>query len=161
MLPCRSTIYVRAAGGLRGLISRLRHCWCVPLFWLRHPLDLHLAPVKIDPHVFPLLWLRSGAAACISCQWLSSVRWCRTVECLFSAESLTMFTSIKLSFFPGIWEAVRMGRYQCDYSRSCLSKTCDQDVSPFRPLLRFLNLVVFQMCSFFRKTGLCKIKSEI
>lgn len=31
-----------------------------------------------------------------------------TVEYLFLAESLTLFTSIKLSFFPSIREAVRM-----------------------------------------------------
>lgn len=29
---------------------------------------------------------------------------CKTVECLFSTESLTMFTSRKPSFFPSIWK---------------------------------------------------------
>lgn len=74
---------------------------CNPAPWI----FLTAGPIKLEPHVFLLVLPHSGAAACISCLWL-----CKTVACLFSAESLTMFTSIKLSFFPSIWEAVRMGQ---------------------------------------------------
>lgn len=48
-----------------------------------------------------------------------------------SQKSPTLFTAIKLPFFPGVWEAARMARQQCDHSLSCLPKAAnDQDVSP-------------------------------
>lgn len=78
--------------------STLLSCKRAPCIFLQQD------PVRKN-HVFFLLLHHSGAEARISCLWL-----CKTVECLFSAESLTMFTSIKLSFFPSIWEAVRMGQ---------------------------------------------------
>lgn len=107
---------------------------CIPALCI----FLTTGPIKMEPHVFLLLLPHSGAAARISCLWL-----CETVECLFSAEGLTMFTSIKLSFFPSIWEAGRMGQSQYDYSPSCLFKPCDQDVSSSDSYPCSL-----QMCSF-------------
>lgn len=87
----------------------------------------------------------AGADACVNNLWVS-MKMRKVVldcKCLFSAESPTLFTSIKLSFFPSIQEAVRMVQQQCNHSPTCLSKTAwDLGVS----LSRASYQDTFQMC---------------